>query len=161
VQNGFDRGLIGQGAGGIQQSSISRFGAPHVLRALLSDLWNVGRIIRSTLHETHSPSYFSSCTWCAQTEVRPHAAALKDHSVNRFDFKSISHCSTAASGCWEANLLPQVLRGSPKLLPDLSKPEQRFGPLGRHRIFALTTQPGVRVTHSNHPVIGPAFLYPP
>ena len=76
VQNGFDRGLIGQGAGGIQQSSISRFCAPHVLRALLSHLWNVGRIIRSTLHETHSPSYFSSRTWCTQTEVPPHAAAF-------------------------------------------------------------------------------------
>ena len=29
VQDSFDRGLIGQGAGRIQQSSISIFGAPH------------------------------------------------------------------------------------------------------------------------------------
>jgi hypothetical protein len=28
------------------------------------------------LHETHSPSYFSSRTWCTQTEVPPHAAAF-------------------------------------------------------------------------------------
>ena len=33
VQDGFDRGLIGQGAGRIQQSSISIFGAPHDLGA--------------------------------------------------------------------------------------------------------------------------------
>src|SRR5271165_1353694 len=36
VQNSFERGLIGQGAGRIQQSSISSFGAPHDLGALLS-----------------------------------------------------------------------------------------------------------------------------
>jgi hypothetical protein len=38
VQNGFDRGLIGQGAGRIQQSSISIFSAPHDLGALLPQL---------------------------------------------------------------------------------------------------------------------------
>ena len=45
VQNGFDRGLIGQRAGRIQQSSISIFGAPHDLGALLPQL---GYIILST-----------------------------------------------------------------------------------------------------------------
>ena len=34
VQDGFDRGLIGQGAGRIQQSSISIFGARHTMNAL-------------------------------------------------------------------------------------------------------------------------------
>src|SRR5579864_1714170 len=62
VQDSFDRGLIGESAGRIQQSSISIFGAPHDLGALLPRLWYAGRIIRSTLHETHSHSYFSSCS---------------------------------------------------------------------------------------------------
>src|SRR5271166_2221759 len=35
VQNSFDCGLIGQGAGRIRQSSLSIFGAPHDLGALL------------------------------------------------------------------------------------------------------------------------------
>src|SRR5208283_4576491 len=34
VQDGFDRGLIGQGAGRIQQASISIFGASHTMGAL-------------------------------------------------------------------------------------------------------------------------------
>ena len=45
VQDGFYRGLIGQGAGRIQQSSISIFGAPHDLGAPLPQL---GYILLST-----------------------------------------------------------------------------------------------------------------
>ena len=54
VQNGFDRGLIGQGAGRIQQSSITIFGAPHILGALLPSA-----LIRRPYHALNCGSVIS------------------------------------------------------------------------------------------------------
>ena len=58
VQNGFDRGLIRKGAGRIQQSSVSIFGAPHDVCAPLPSA-----LIRRpyhTLNCVHVVSYYKA-----------------------------------------------------------------------------------------------------
>jgi hypothetical protein len=49
VQYGFDRGLLGQGGGRIQQTALSIFGGSHVPRALLPQLGYVVRTIDSDI----------------------------------------------------------------------------------------------------------------